>query len=216
MSTPAQLEANQANAQSSTGPRTPEGKATSSANATKHGFYGKHAVLLNDAERTQFESLCNSYVYALNPTNIVEVALLDFLVLAAWNIERTNRLEAELANTEGIDPLLSETNAKTLDRIWACRARAERTFHKCHKEIRALKSPTRPQAKPAPTQIQRNEPKFVTHPSQSYVSPAAKIGRNEPCPCKSGRKFKVCCLRNEANSAAWIATDTTQEICLQG
>ncbi len=112
MSTPAQLTANQANAQSSTGPRTPEGKAASSANATKHGFYGKHAVLLNDQERTQFESLRNSYVYVLNPTNIVEVALLDLLALAAWNIERTNRLEAEIANTEGIDPLLSETSAR--------------------------------------------------------------------------------------------------------
>ena len=95
MSTPAQLAANQANAQSSTGPRTPEGKTASAANATKHGFYGKHAVLLNEKEGTQFESLRNSYVYALNPTTIVEVALLDLLVLAAWNIERTNRLEAE-------------------------------------------------------------------------------------------------------------------------
>ena len=210
MSTPAQLTANQANAQSSTGPRTTEGKAASSANATKHGFYGKHAVLLNDQERTQFESLRNSYVYVLNPTNIVEVALLDLLVLAAWNIERTNRLEAEIANTEGIDPLLSETSAKTLDRILAFRARAERTFHKSHKELRALRSPTRPQSKPAQHQIQRNEPKFVTHSSQTYVSPIVKTGRNEPCPCKSGRKYKVSCLRNEANSPAWIATGATR------
>ena len=168
-----------------------------------------HAVLLNDAERTQFESLRNSYVYALNPTNIVEVALLDLLVLAAWNIERSNRLEAEMANTEGIDPLLSET----LDRIWEYRTRAERTFHKCHKELRALKSPSHPQFKP---QIQRNEPKFVSNSSQTYASPTVKTGRNEPCPCKSGRKYKVCCLRNEANSAAWIATEATHETCLQG
>lgn len=26
------------------------------------------------------------------------------------------------------------------------------------------------------------------------VTPAARIGRNEPCPCKSGRKFKRCCM----------------------
>lgn len=24
--------------------------------------------------------------------------------------------------------------------------------------------------------------------------PAAKVGRNEPCPCGSGRKYKACCL----------------------
>ncbi|MEW5820365.1 MAG: SEC-C metal-binding domain-containing protein [Cyanobacteriota bacterium] len=23
-----------------------------------------------------------------------------------------------------------------------------------------------------------------------------KIGRNDPCPCGSGKKFKKCCLRN--------------------
>ena len=169
MSTPAQIVANQANAQSSTGPRTSNGKAASAANATKHGFYGRHAVLLNDEERTQFASLRNSYVYALNPTNIVEVALLDLLVLATWNIERTNRLEAEIANNEVIDPLLSEANAKTLDRIWAYRARAERTFHKCHKDLRALTSPTRSQSKPAPHQIQRNEPNVVTNSSQTVT-----------------------------------------------
>ena len=201
MSTAAQLAANQANSQHSTGPRTPEGKTAASGNATKHGFFAKHAVLLNEEEHRQFESLRNSYVYTFSPANIVEVALLDQLVLAAWNIERANRLEAELANTEGIDPLLSETNSKTLDRIYAFRARAERTFHKCHKEIRALKAPPRPQAKPAVQSIQRNEPKYVNHATQPRVPLAANVGRNEPCPCKSGRKYKVCCLRNEPNQA---------------
>lgn len=27
-----------------------------------------------------------------------------------------------------------------------------------------------------------------------------KIGRNEPCPCGSGKKYKKCCLQNEATS----------------
>ncbi len=84
--------------------------------------------------------------------------MLDQLVLAAWNIERANRLEAELATTAGIDPLLSETNSKTLDRIYAFRTRAERTFHKCHKELRALKAPPRLQPKPARNQFGGTNP----------------------------------------------------------
>jgi len=28
----------------------------------------------------------------------------------------------------------------------------------------------------------------------TYRRPAARVGRNEPCPCGSGRKFKHCCL----------------------
>ena len=190
MSSVAQIEANQANAQSSTGPRTPDGKATSATNATKHGFFSKHAVLLNENEHRQFESLRNSYVGQFNPTNIVEVALLDQLVLAAWNIERTNRLEAELGNAEGIDPLLSDANAKTLDRITNYRMRAERTFHKCHKELRSLTAQKKPIA------IVRNEPKYIN----TCARPEPKVGRNESCPCNSGRKYKQCCLRNEPNS----------------
>lgn len=29
-----------------------------------------------------------------------------------------------------------------------------------------------------------------------------KIGRNDPCPCGSGRKFKKCCLQNPGSGAA--------------
>jgi len=30
------------------------------------------------------------------------------------------------------------------------------------------------------------------------VRTAAAIGRNDPCPCGSGKKYKKCCGRNEA------------------
>jgi len=29
--------------------------------------------------------------------------------------------------------------------------------------------------------------------SDSYVRPEPKVGRNDPCPCRSGKKFKKCC-----------------------
>lgn len=28
---------------------------------------------------------------------------------------------------------------------------------------------------------------------KSVLAPKLKVGRNEPCPCGSGKKFKVCC-----------------------
>ena len=34
-------------------------------------------------------------------------------------------------------------------------------------------------------------------PALPYVRPAEKLGRNDPCPCGSGRKYKKCCLPNE-------------------
>ncbi|MEX1003672.1 MAG: DUF1186 domain-containing protein [Crocinitomicaceae bacterium] len=36
------------------------------------------------------------------------------------------------------------------------------------------------------------EPKIITAP---YVREEKKIGRNEPCPCGSGKKYKKCCLQ---------------------
>ncbi|MHB9026646.1 MAG: hypothetical protein ACYC7E_21145, partial [Armatimonadota bacterium] len=56
MSTERQNEANRQNAQHSTGPRTPEGKARSSMNALKHGFFAKEALLPQEdaAEFTTF------------------------------------------------------------------------------------------------------------------------------------------------------------------
>ena len=44
------LEANQRNAQRSTGTRTPAGKARSSANALKHGAYAQQLLLPDEKE----------------------------------------------------------------------------------------------------------------------------------------------------------------------
>lgn len=43
-----------------------------------------------------------------------------------------------------------------------------------------------------------------------------KIGRNEPCPCGSGKKYKHCCERNaEANPAASLADTSPRQSILQ-
>ncbi len=210
MATEAQIVANTANAQLSTGPITPEGKAHSAINAIKLGFYAKQAVLLTEEDHQAFEALTVAFRFELHPAGPVERALYTQIVLAAWNIERANRLEADLA-VDGIDPLLSEANEKALNRIDTYRMRAERNFHKCLKEIQAYQA-----AHPIDEPILRNDPKpemkneakssqatisehkFKRKP---YVRPAPKVGRNELCHCKSGRKYKNCCLRNEPNPA---------------
>ena len=49
------------------------------------------------------------------------------------------------------------------------------------------------------------EPPPMHNPAQSrqpYRRADPKIGRNEPCPCGSGRKYKRCCLLRSAPAAA--------------
>jgi hypothetical protein len=31
-------------------------------------------------------------------------------------------------------------------------------------------------------------------PKKEEIKPAIKVGRNDPCPCGSGKKYKKCCL----------------------
>ena len=204
MATQAQITANTANAQFSTGPTTPDGKARSAANATKLGFHAKSAVLLTEEDHQAFDALSTAFRFELHPTGPIERALHSQITLAAWNIERANRLEAGLA-ADGIDPLLSDANEKTLNRIATYRMRAERTFHKCLKELQSYQAAhplDEPMLKNEAKVETKNEPKLLEFAfKREPVRPEPKIGRNELCPCHSGRKYKNCCLRNEPKSA---------------
>jgi len=56
---------------------------------------------------------------------------------------------------------------------------------------RALRKRVPAAAAPAPAREEvREEPRPA-----SRVAPAARVGRNDPCPCGSGRKYKKCCGR---------------------
>lgn len=50
-------------------------------------------------------------------------------------------------------------------------------------------------------QAQR-EAKSVTHSRQPVANPFGKVGRNERCPCGSGKKFKKCCLNGLGSAPA--------------
>ncbi len=51
MATPNQTAANRRNAQESTGPRTPQGRAASRLNALKHGLTARHLVIRTESQR---------------------------------------------------------------------------------------------------------------------------------------------------------------------
>ena len=115
-------------------------------------LYSQQAVLLTEADHQEFQTLTSDYENELRPTTPVQRTFFTQLVLAVWNIQRANRLEAALAIAEGVDPLLSEN--KAFARIATARVRTERTFNKCIKELRALQA-TEPPSKP----VAKYEPK---------------------------------------------------------
>jgi len=138
MTSPARAAANAANAQSSTGPRTEEGKARSSRNALKHGLTSRDLIVRED-EQEDFNDLQQSLREDLGPEGALESFTFNQLVRAAWNMHRFQRLETDLM-VNGLDPLLDDSAAKTLDRLHRYHGQAERSYYRHLKELRVLQT----------------------------------------------------------------------------
>ena len=97
MSSPARIDANRRNAQKSTGPRTPEGKARSSQNALRHGLASiSHHSFLAAEDRTAFERMLAGYVRIYQPAHADEVDLLTDAVFCKWRQQRAWTTEAQM------------------------------------------------------------------------------------------------------------------------
>ncbi|MFO0953828.1 MAG: hypothetical protein U0835_22265 [Isosphaeraceae bacterium] len=89
---PKRLEANRRNAQKSTGPRTPAGKAASSKNAVKHGLAAQ-VHLPDDASADEFRDDLERWNRDLGPTNAAEEALVRSACRAAWKLRQVETRE---------------------------------------------------------------------------------------------------------------------------
>lgn len=95
MPTQFQLAANRANAASSTGPQTAEGRAASSRNALSHGLTS--SVLLHRDENSEQFALFREIMLAdLAPDSAVELFFADRIITNAWRLRRAIGIESEL------------------------------------------------------------------------------------------------------------------------
>ena len=138
MSTPARILANAANAQLSTGPRTPEGKARSAQNSLRHGLTARELIVRDD-EREAFAALQSDLTVDLRPQGALEELVFNQLLHAAWNLRRLRRLEAELFH-DNLDPLADPASTETLDRYARYQGRLDRAFHRAMRELRTLQT----------------------------------------------------------------------------
>ena len=137
---PAQLAANTANAQHSTGPRTPEGKTRSSQNASKHGLTARE-VIIAPGEQPEFDHLLAQYQADVKPQGAIQQTLFNQLVAAAWNLRRIGRMESELCAESSYQDLLANHDLQNqLDRLARHHTRIERCFHRCLKELKTLQT----------------------------------------------------------------------------
>jgi hypothetical protein len=99
MTTDAQRAANRRNAQHSTGPETPSGKATSSLNALRHGLCSKQLILFDETEE-DFDGFLGDLIADYAPADLAEAILVDRIAVTHWRLRRVWRAEAAAFNKD--------------------------------------------------------------------------------------------------------------------
>jgi len=142
MASAAQIIANQANAQRSTGPRTAAGKANSSKNHTSHGLSSKEFVIL-PGQQAEFDEFMAELRQSVNPVGAIEIDLFHQLAHASWTLRRCRRAETQLQATTSYpswDPIIVPEFEPRLHAIDLFARRAERAYHRTLHQLKALQT----------------------------------------------------------------------------
>jgi hypothetical protein len=94
MTTEAQRQASRENGAQSHGPVTPEGKARSSLNNHKDGFYAKKLTLMPDDDPAFWESILDDHDQSFEPEDHIEAQIVRKLAEGVFLIERWDRRRA--------------------------------------------------------------------------------------------------------------------------
>ena len=228
MATPAQITANRANAQKSTGPRSVEGKSASRFNALKHGIDAASIVIPGE-DPAEYESLVAQYLEEYRPRSASEFFHVETMIRADWHKRRLETVEADLYRTimsESPDNslaavLLAESPAaKLLLRIQRQIAAFERTWHRANNEFRRARAEggtaaeASPEASLDPRRIGFVPPIRRSRPPASPAAPAAT--RNWPPIDEKTGKAPLSSSAEPRNSALPLNWSRTMEAAEAG
>jgi hypothetical protein len=135
----AQIAANRANAQHSTGPTSPEGKATVSQNRRSHGLTGKF-TLLPWEDRADHNALIDSVYSEYKPDSETEYRLADSLIQHYWLMQRALHLQEQIL----LEPAHAvDVDNKRLALFMRYQATHERSYYKAQRELQNLQKQKR-------------------------------------------------------------------------
>lgn len=115
MPTEANVRANRANAQKSTGPKTEAGKARSRLNALKHGKRSKTvaAPVLPQEDAAELGRRIQDWIDSYQPVGAVETDLVTRAAKASWALDRAERHETALLSRRVRKALLNSRTRRT-------------------------------------------------------------------------------------------------------
>ncbi len=195
MATQAQTDANRANAQKSTGPRTAEGRAAVRQNALKHGLTSMSPVAPGE-DPAEFLQFLAGWTQSYLPIGPAEEEVLRTAVVASWRLRRIPAIEAgyyemerpeiEQGGGQSQSPAARLAFAhyhcsKQIEALSCQEARIQRTFDRSLRELERL------QALPArgskiglenqtqfPAQPEESKPPYAAA-SQSSAAPQGEL-----------------------------------------
>ena len=204
------------------GPTSTTGKAASSRNAMRHGLTNLHPVV-TETDRPEYEALREELLDSLRPVGFLQDLTVQRLVNAAWNMQRCLKLEnLVMESVDGVDPLghpeaqkqaalfqryylrfegSYRANLRELERLQRLQLLQDVHFGEEH-AVSALHDlllyqrvakRNGPMPQPAPKPAQNPQPLSNQQSAKRNAAAFTKVGRNSPCPCGSGKKYKRCC-----------------------
>jgi hypothetical protein len=132
---PAQLAANRANSQLSTGAKTSEGKETVSFNAFRHGLAGRFVILPHENE-CEFKELFHGLQHEHRPSTPTEHLLVEGMAQHYWLAQRALNLQQLCFGDSGVDE-------KQLALYLRYQTTHDRGFHKCLNDLLKLRAQKR-------------------------------------------------------------------------
>jgi hypothetical protein len=171
MATLKQFEANRRNAQKSTGPKTPEGKAAVSMNSLRHGLRARTVVLPGENPE-EFHQLCGDLEVEWHPQSRTEQFYVEQMAVSQWKLTRMEVGESAIfQEVEG-----SATKLPLLDRLWQAEARMERSYSRAQRELERLQTSRRDQVQPPEEPSPAPQPVAEEPPSTSAPA-GAEVGK---------------------------------------
>jgi hypothetical protein len=171
MSTIAQITANRANAQHSTGPKTPAGSDASKLNAIRHGLTSKHVVIKGE-DPAAYDALRAELIAEYDPQSESEAMLVEHFVQNWWRLNRARRIEAKMLEDFGEIEAYSNKAFINLQRQMQV---AERAWDKTYRDLEMIKKARLERAAMFSYVQQRRAAAGLSSPAPEEC-PAAQLG----------------------------------------
>jgi hypothetical protein len=153
MTSERQAEANRQNAQKSTGPRTPAGKAVVALNGIKHGLLSRESLIKGESE-AELVDFGKRLRAKLAPVGELELLFADRVISTAWRLRRLVAVETMHFNREhSVDYAFNDCGREKMGVLSRYEMTLERSLYKALHELQRLQAARDGQAVPLPEAV---------------------------------------------------------------